>query len=115
MITLDDIRAYATSLPEVEEKSHFNLPGFRVRDKLFVHLEKDATHAIVCVSQAEAATAAAGNPGLYEEVSRRNGEIFVGLRVDLSDVPAPVVQQLVENAWRNKAPQGLVASYDETA
>ncbi|MPZ89199.1 MAG: MmcQ/YjbR family DNA-binding protein [Nitriliruptorales bacterium] len=113
MITLDDIRGYATVLPDVEEKTHFRLPGFRVRDKLFAHLEKDKTHAIVCVGQAEAKAAAANDPDVYEEVWRSNRGIFVGLRVDLSKVSAGRVRELVEHAWRNKAPKRLVAAYDD--
>lgn len=114
MITLDEIRGYATALPEVEEKPHFRLPGFRVRDKLFVHLEKGDAHAIVCVSQAEAVAAATSNPDTYEEVWRDHGRIFVGLRVDLAKVTKGQVRELVEQAWRNKAPKRLVAEHDRT-
>ena len=96
MVTFDDMRGYAMALPEVEEKPHFRLPGFRVADKLLAHLEKGDTHAIVCVSQ---------------EVWR-DGRIFVGLRVDLAKVTEKRVQELIEHAWRNRAPKRLVKEYD---
>jgi hypothetical protein len=111
MISLADIRNYALALPDVVEKPHFRLPGFRVADKLLAHLEKGDAHAIVCVGQAQAATAAADQPDVYEEVWR-DGRIFVGLRVDLARVAQERMRELIEHAWRNRAPKRLVAEYD---
>jgi hypothetical protein len=74
-------------------------------------LEKGDAHAIVCVGQAEAGTAAAEQPDVYAEVWR-NGRIFVGLRVDLAKVAEPRMRELIEHAWRNRAPKRLVAEYD---
>ena len=112
MIMLADIRSYAMALPDVVEKPHFRLPGFRVADRLLAHLEKGETHAIVCVGQAEARAAAAEQPDIFEEVWREHGRIFVGLRVDLAKIPEKRMQELIENAWRNRAPKRLVAAYD---
>lgn len=111
MITLADIRGYAMALPDVVEKPHFRLPGFRVADKLLAHLDKGDTHAIVCVGQSEAEAAAAEQPDVYEEVWR-DGRIFVGLRVDLRKVTKKRMQALIEHAWRNRAPKRLVTEYD---
>ena len=111
MIMLADIRTYAMALPDVVEKPHFRLPGFRVADKLLVHLEKGDAHAIVCVGQQEAETAVVDEPDIYQEVWR-NGRIFVGLRVDLTTVTKKRMRELIEHAWRNRAPKRLVAEYD---
>ncbi|GAA4557511.1 MmcQ/YjbR family DNA-binding protein [Planotetraspora kaengkrachanensis] len=111
MITLADIREHAMALPDVVEKPHFRLPGFRVADKLLAHLERGDAHAIVCVGQAEAEEAAADQPDVYEEVWR-NGRIFVGLRVDLAKVTEGRMRELIEHAWRHRAPKRLVAEYD---
>ena len=111
MIGLADIRSYAMALPDVVEKPHFRLPGFRVADKLLAHLEKGDTHAIVCVGQKEAKTAAVQEPEIYEEVWR-NGRIFVGLRVDLAKVTEKRMRELIEHAWRHRAPKRLIAEYD---
>jgi hypothetical protein len=110
-IELADIRRFAMALPEVEEKSHFRLPGFRVADKLLVHLEKGDAHAIVCLGRDEAEAAAAAEPDVYQEVWRQ-GRIFVGLRVDLAEVTEQRMQELIEHAWRHRAPRRLVARYD---
>ena len=111
MITFDDMRGYAMALPEVEEKSHFRLPGFRVADKLLAHLEKGGTHAVICVSQDEAKAASVEKPDVYQEVWR-DGRIFVGLRVDLAKVTEQRMQELIEHAWRHRAPKRLVKEYD---
>lgn len=111
MVDLADIRRFATALPEVEERTHFRLPGFRVADKLLVHLERGDTHAIVCIGRAEAQAAAADQPDVYQEVWRQ-GRIFVGLRVDLAAVTEQRMRELIEHAWRFRAPRRLVARFD---
>jgi len=52
-----------------------------------------------------------GSADVYQEV-RRDGRIFVGLRVDLAKVTKKGMQELIEDAWRNRAPKRLVAEYD---
>ena len=111
MITPADIRSYAMSLPDVVEKPHFRLPAFRVADKLFVQVEKGDTHAVVCVGQAEAERTTAGNPDIFSPVWR-NGTFFVGLRVDLTGVTPAQMRELIELAWRSRAPKRLVTEYD---
>lgn len=113
MITVDDIRRFATAFPEVEEFSHFGLPGFRVRGKPFAGVEKGETTAVASISRDEAAAAVADDPATYEEVWRTAAtKSFVGVRFDLAKVSAERVQELIEHAWRNRAPQRVVAAYD---
>lgn len=112
MITLDDIRGYALALPEVTEATHFRLPAFKVRGKGFVTVQNGGTHAIVSVDEPRAKAAVAADPGTFEAVWRQ-GRIFVGVRVDLATASAADVQELIEHAWRAKAPKRLVATYDE--
>jgi hypothetical protein len=113
VITLDDIGRFAVAFPEVEEVTHFRLPSFKVKGKPFAGVEKGGATAVFSVSQEEAAQAVADDPAIYEEVWRAAAtKIFVGLRVDLSKVSRERVQELVEHAWRNKAPKRLVVSYD---
>jgi hypothetical protein len=112
MIELADIRGFAMALPDVVEQPHFRLPGFRVADKLLAHLQHGGTHAIVCVGRSEAEAAAVEAPAVYETVWR-NGRFFVGLRVDLAEVSPERMRELVEHAWRNRAPKRLIAEYDD--
>jgi hypothetical protein len=53
------------------------------------------------------------HPSLRDEVWRNAAtRSFVGLRVDLAEVAPERVEELVEHAWRNKAPKRVVAAYD---
>lgn len=115
MVTTDDIRGFALALPEVEEFIHFRqqVPGYKVRGKAFAGMERGETTAVFSVSLEDAAAAAAADPAVYEEVWRP-GRIrsLVGVRVQLAKVSERRVQELIEQAWRNKAPKRVVAAYD---
>ncbi|WP_446215083.1 hypothetical protein [Micromonospora sp. IBHARD004] len=76
-------------------------------------MEKGERTGLLSVSREEAAVAVADDPTVYEEVSRRSATmIFVGLRVDLAKISEQRLLELVEHAWRNKAPRRLVAAHD---
>lgn len=115
MTNLEIIRRFATALPDVEEKGHFGRPGFRVRDKLFasVHYDGDRESVIVNVDRTDADTAMRDHPEALEEVWRTHGKkrIFVGLRVYFGEASAEQCRELIELAWRTKAPKRLVAEH----
>ena len=66
----------------------------------------------VSLAEKEVKAVAADYPDACEEIWR-NGKIFMGLRVDLSRVPARRVHELVERSWRHRAPTNIVAAYDK--
>ena len=47
MISIAMARELALSLPEVEEKSHFHLPDFRVKKKIFASLHENKNRMMV--------------------------------------------------------------------
>jgi predicted DNA-binding protein (MmcQ/YjbR family) len=47
MISLATARQLALSLPEAEEKSHFEKPDFRVKNKVFAVLHEDKPSMVV--------------------------------------------------------------------
>ncbi|GAB2974021.1 MmcQ/YjbR family DNA-binding protein [Amycolatopsis acidiphila] len=113
MTTTDDIRRWASALPEVEETSHFRfrVPAFKVRGRAFAGMGKDETTAVFRVSEHDATEAAANDPATYEAVRRQDARrSFLGLQVVLRNVDAERVQSLVEAAWREQAPKSLVAN-----
>ena len=115
MITTDDIRRWATALPEVEEKSHFrfHVPVFRVRGRTFLGMGKDETTAVFCISEQRAAAEAAADPANCASVRRQDARrSFLGLQVELGGVSAERITSLVEEAWRQQAPKRLVAERD---
>lgn len=111
---LDAVRDGLSGLPEVEESTHFGMPTFKVRGKGIVGFEKGGRTALVAVPEAEAEELAARDPEVYEAVWRNSGKIFVGVRVDLDVAPAERLRELLEHAWRHRAPKRVVAAYDAT-
>jgi hypothetical protein len=118
MTTTEEIRRWATALPEVEETSHgrFHVPVFKVRGRTFLGMGRDETTAVFCIGEQRAGQAAAADPGVCEAVRRRDArKSFLGLQVELGNLPADRVQSLVEEAWREQAPRKLVAERDRQA
>ena len=55
----------------------------------------------------------AADSAACEEIWRNSGTIFVGVRVELARCAATRARQLVELAWRTKAPKRLVSAHDK--
>jgi hypothetical protein len=103
-------RRFALSLPEATEEPHFEMWSFRVRGKIFATVPPDRAYLNVFVDELEIAASAAQNPAVYEPL--RWGNQVRGLRVRLASAPDARVMELLEEAWRRKAPRHLLAEYD---
>jgi hypothetical protein len=116
MIGLSELRAIAMTLPEVEEgppvQAARRIAAFKVAGKSFIGVEKGGVTMTVSLAEEEAKAVVAEHPDAYEEIWR-NGKIFMGLRVDLSKVPARRLRALIEQSWRHSAPKRIVAAYDK--
>ena len=118
MITTDDVRRLATALPAVEEFTHFRfkVPGWRVDGSAFAGMDRGEATAVFSVSADEAAAAVWANPAVYQEVWRPGARrSLVGVRVDLARVGEERIRELLDHAWRHKAPKRLVAAHDAAA
>lgn len=102
MVTLEQIRTIALTLPAVTESLHFRLPTFKVGDRGFITVQKDA--AIMALPESLAEALSSGEPGKFELV-RRNKKYFVGLKVDLKKTAIADLKPLIEEAhsYRKKA------------
>ena len=110
MSDLATARRFALSLPETAEEPHFEMSSFRVRGKIFATVPPDRAYLNVFVDELEIAASAAQDPAVYEPL--RWGQRVRGLRVRLASAPDARVMELLEEAWRRKAPKRLVAEYD---
>jgi hypothetical protein len=108
MVELEEIRAFALSLPEVQEgppvPAARRIAAFKVAGKSFVGVEKGLATMTVSLGEEEAKKVAARQPDAFEEIWR-NGKVFMGLRVDLSKVRPRVARDLIERSWRHTAPR----------
>lgn len=106
----DDVRRFALSLPEATEEPHFESASFRIRGRIFATLPPGGEMLHVMVDADESRAAAAGDPA-FEELWW--GKRLCGVRVRLASVEAPEpVLELVEDAWRRRAPKRVAAAYD---
>lgn len=109
-MNLAAFRKAALALPEATEEPHFDMASFRVRGKIFATVPPDGRHAHVMVDEEEARAAAASDPRAYEELWW--GKRLSGARVKLSAARTGEVTELLEEAWRRKAPKRLVTEFD---
>jgi hypothetical protein len=111
MITVDQIRKLALSLPEAEEQTHFGLVSFAVRKKNFVVVQKGNTHAILFTNEPYAQTVAASNPTIFAQAYRFDKPI--GVHADLTKATPAQLKPIVIEAWHNKAPKSIVKEFTE--
>ena len=110
MSDLERARQFALSLPGVTEEPHFEMSSFRVRGKIFVTVPPDEGRLHVFVDEPEVDPCVAEDPSAFEPL--RWGPRIRGLRIQLAAAPAERVQELIEDAWRRKAPRRLVADFE---
>ena len=107
---LERARRFCLSLPETSEEPHFDMSSFRVRRKIFATVPPDDAHLHVFVDEGEARAAVAESPTAFEELWW--GKQLRGVRVNLAAADANRVSELLEEAWRKKAPRRLVVAHD---
>jgi len=107
-LTHADARRIALSLPEVEEKAHFDRPDFRVKNKIFVTLWPSKDRVVVKLSVADQSALVAMNPETFSvNSSSHPGWTNVNLRC----ATAAQLRDVVRAAWRTVATKRLAASY----
>lgn len=103
-------RQIALSLPEATEEPHFDMTSFRVRGKIFATVPPDGSRLHVFVDEQEAEACVAEDPAAFELL--RWGQRLAGLRIQLARSAPDRVRELLEEAWRRKAPKRLIADFD---
>lgn len=114
MTSVDDVREFALSLPEVTEQPHFDMSSFRVRGKIIATVPDDPPgdeHLHVFVDEHEARAADAEHPAF---TVLWWGKRVAGVRVRLASAPPERVRELLVDAWRRKASRRLVREFDAT-
>lgn len=102
---LEEVRAFALALPEVTEEPHFEKASFRVRGKIFATMPQGGAYLHVFVDEWAVQSCVTDDPAAYEELTW--GGRLAGLRINLGMAQAQPVLELVEEAWRRKAPKRL--------
>lgn len=106
MPSWDDVVAIGRGLPEVEESTWYRTPSLKVRGKGFARLRTEAEGLLVlmCSLEEKEALLASGDPA-FTTTPHYDG--YGAVLVDLERVDAAQLAELVEEAWRCKAPARL--------
>jgi hypothetical protein len=110
MITANELRERALSLPEVEERETWGEATFRVRDRIFVMLSPDGRSAGLRTSKLEQEALVASQPETFA-VSAYTGRFgWVTARLETADPEE--LRELVIDCWRRTAPKRVVSRWD---
>lgn len=110
MVTVDQARALALSMPQAEEKSHHNHPDFRVCDKIFATLWLDGIHSVLKLDPGERMTLMMERPEVFSVP--RGGERYGWTIIRITQIEEDELRYLMMKSWRETAPKRLVAEHD---
>jgi len=110
VITLSEARKLALTLPEVEEKSHFNQPDFRVKGKIFAVLHAESNEIMVKLSIIDQSVFCAIDKSVIYPVPGGWGRKGATL-INLKKVRRGIFMDALITAWQTTAPVKLVAKY----
>jgi hypothetical protein len=111
MITEDDVRRVALSLPATTEKPSYGTPGFRVKDKLFARIREEGNAVVVWVEDEEEKHALiASDPDTFFTIPHYDGYAMVLVR--FRAVGVDELEELLTDAWRLRAPKRLREQFD---
>ena len=109
---LETARKFALSLPETTEEPHFDKSSFRVKGKIFCTVPSDGKTLHVCVGLHEVEALVAEDPKAFEVIIWGKREVSDWIRIHLQHADRAEVEELLEDAWRAKAPKRVLAAYD---
>ncbi len=111
MVSEDDVRTAALSLPETNEKSSYGMPGFRVRTKGFARLhELPGVLMLWCADVSEKEGLIASEPEAFFTTPHYDG--YSSVLVHLDRIDTDELRDLLTAAWRSRAPRRLVEDFD---
>lgn len=107
MITAAQFRKLALALPEVEEKSHFEQPDFRVRNKIFAGLSQDEKQGTLKLTPELQAMVMSAEPDVFVPAAGAWGRKG-WTRIVLASAELPGLRELIAEAYRLVAPKSLM-------
>ena len=111
MPTWDDVLAIGARFPEVEPSTWFGTPSLKVRGKSLCRMRSDPDALVLrVIDLGEVEALVKGKPEAFFVTSHYEGWPYVLVRLELVD-PADLAE-LIEDAWRIRAPKRVVAAFD---
>ncbi|MEP7372147.1 MAG: MmcQ/YjbR family DNA-binding protein [Chitinophagaceae bacterium] len=110
MVSLADAKQAAIDLPEVEEKSHFQRPDFRIRNRIFAVLHLDKNCMVIKLSVPDQSVFCAFDEKVIYPVSGGWG-LKGWTMINLKKVKKAMFMDALATAWKTVAPPKLAAKY----
>ena len=110
MISIEQARKAALSLPETEEKPHFHLTSFRVKNKIFATIHADKNYMMVKLSVIDQSVFCSYNKEVIFPVPGgwgKHGATFINLK----KVKKAMFLDALKTAWKTTAPAKLNEKY----
>ncbi len=106
-MTVDEVYTLALALPLATEEPHFESRSFRVKGKIFATLQADHRFLHVFVDVDRVPTIVASHATALHTLYW--GEKIAGVRIEIDAAETAVVEALLTEAWRRKAPKRLAS------
>jgi hypothetical protein len=110
MVSENDVRAVALSLPATTEKPSYGTPGFRVKDRLFARLREEGDLLVWVADEGEKRGLVASEPDKFFTTQHYDGHASVLVR--LAAVDEAELRELLTESWRLRAPRKLAEEFD---
>ena len=110
MVSLNTARQLALSLPEAEEQSHFHLPDFRVKKKIFASLHEDKNLMMVKLNTIDQSVFFLIDSTIIYPFPCgwvKKGATFINLK----KIKKEMLMDALTTAWKTVAPSSLVNKY----
>lgn len=110
MISIQQARETALSLPEAEEKKHFDIPDFRIKNKVFATLHEKEHRMVVKLTAVDQSVFCAFDKEVIFPVPGgwgRQGWTFINLK----KIRKEMFLDALTTAWKTVAPAHMVKKY----
>lgn len=107
------VRTVALGFPGAEEATSYGTPAFRVRGKLFARLHQDGESLVVRADLDEREVLVQSHPRSFFVTDHYQDHPWVLVR--LGSVSRKLLTEVLEQAWRQRAPKRLVQGFDADA
>lgn len=105
MVTTDEVRQWALSLPEAELFEHWGKPSFRVRNKIFAVIQPDHVSVVMKTSKDDRIAYTTMAPDVFQMPSSFTHLAFMLVRLDRIDPDE--FRPLLIAAWKHATPKKM--------
>ena len=111
MPTWADVVTIGSRFPGVEESTSYGTPALKARGKMMCRLRTDPDALVVRVLDVgDREALLRGDPDVYFTTPHYDGYPYVLVR--LESVEMDQLVELIEDAWRIRAPKRLISEFD---